>query len=159
MELSLLCEVKLLLCVVDKTEKMMVYSTEKNPNNFISNYLVGNNIPASDKEYLSNSDYKEIFIDNTKPDSRFNGEQNVGNCNSGGNSEGGVKSKAKSEESDENKEKHNERPLSKAKQKYLQKDDDQVEVMSVKENSFFSLPSLSEQGNFFCYFSLKLYFY
>lgn len=39
MELSLLCEVKVFLCIVDKNEKMMVFSSEKDINDFKTTYI------------------------------------------------------------------------------------------------------------------------
>ncbi len=39
MELSLLCDVKVFLCIVDKNEKMMIFSSESNIESFKKNYL------------------------------------------------------------------------------------------------------------------------
>jgi len=39
MELSLLCDVKVFLCIVDKNEKMMIFSSESNVESFKQNYL------------------------------------------------------------------------------------------------------------------------
>jgi hypothetical protein len=43
MELSLLCEVKVLLCVVDKHEKAMIFSSENNVSNFLQGFLTNIN--------------------------------------------------------------------------------------------------------------------
>ncbi len=40
MELSLLCEVKVLMLIVDKNEKITLYSSETNIKNFINSYLM-----------------------------------------------------------------------------------------------------------------------
>jgi hypothetical protein len=40
MELSLLCDVKLFLCIVDKNDKVMIFSSEKIVKSFIDNYIV-----------------------------------------------------------------------------------------------------------------------
>ena len=43
MELSLLCEIKILMLIVDKNEKTTLYSSEPNMKNLISSYLFKNN--------------------------------------------------------------------------------------------------------------------
>jgi hypothetical protein len=44
MELALLCEVKVLMCIVDKNEKTTIYSSENNLSNFLSYYILNNQI-------------------------------------------------------------------------------------------------------------------
>jgi hypothetical protein len=53
MELSLLCEVKVLLCIVDKNDKLVVYSSDGVTTSLMKNALNNENIQ---KEYLTNSD-------------------------------------------------------------------------------------------------------
>jgi hypothetical protein len=62
MELSLLCESKIFLCIVDKVEKLTLYCSESNINNFLLTYiskLNQNKLPH--KDILSNNDYKSLF--------------------------------------------------------------------------------------------------
>lgn len=40
MELSLLCDVKVFLCIVDKNEKSMIFSSEKNIGEFANNFIL-----------------------------------------------------------------------------------------------------------------------
>ena len=40
MELSLLCNVKILLCIVDKNEKAMIYCSEKNIDKFVESFVI-----------------------------------------------------------------------------------------------------------------------
>ena len=40
MELSLLCDVKCFLCIVDKNEKVLVFSSEEDINSMINNYCL-----------------------------------------------------------------------------------------------------------------------
>jgi len=63
MELSLLCDVKVLMCIVDKNEKTTLYSSEDNIKNFISSYLLKQTIA---KNIILNNDYKELFIEGMK---------------------------------------------------------------------------------------------
>lgn len=58
MELSLLCDVRVMLCIVDKNEKVMIFSSETNINNFIQTYLTH---PEKAREVYNHPDYKEIF--------------------------------------------------------------------------------------------------
>ena len=71
MELSLLCDVKVMLCVVDRTDKIMIYSSENNPMSIVNSYILNKKIPSRDKEFITNSDYRDIFIDNVKGDNKF----------------------------------------------------------------------------------------
>jgi len=63
MELALLCEVKVLMCVVDKNEKTSIYCSENNLEAFLQYYILNSQIP---KEIFWSKDYKELFIDNLK---------------------------------------------------------------------------------------------
>lgn len=58
MELALLCQVKVGLCIVDKNEKTTIYSSESNVGNFISKYLVNY---KSAKELLTHDDVKKLI--------------------------------------------------------------------------------------------------
>jgi hypothetical protein len=40
MELSLLCDVKVFLCIVDKNEKTMIFSSEKNIKDLVNSFIV-----------------------------------------------------------------------------------------------------------------------
>ena len=44
MELALLCEVKIFMCIVDKNDKTSIYSSENNISNFLSYYILNNQI-------------------------------------------------------------------------------------------------------------------
>ena len=57
MELSLLCEVKVMMLIVDKNEKTTLYSSENNLKNFISNYLLKQNVT---KDVILNNDVNTI---------------------------------------------------------------------------------------------------
>jgi hypothetical protein len=67
MELSLLCEVKVLLCVVDRTEKIMLYASELNVTQMINTYILNENFSPLQKEIYTNFNYKDTFLDNTRP--------------------------------------------------------------------------------------------
>jgi hypothetical protein len=57
MELSLLCESKIFLCIVDKIEKLTIYCSESNINAFLGNYIQKlNQNKLQHKDILSNSD-------------------------------------------------------------------------------------------------------
>jgi YesN/AraC family two-component response regulator len=69
MELSLLCESKIFLCIVDKVEKLTLYCSESNINTFLVTYiqkLNQNKLPH--KDILSNNDYKSLFSVNHTPE-------------------------------------------------------------------------------------------
>lgn len=53
MELSLLCEVKVLMCIVDKNDKTTIYSSELNLKNFVSSYILKQSLA---KDVLFNYD-------------------------------------------------------------------------------------------------------
>jgi hypothetical protein len=59
MELSLLCEVKVLLCVVDKNEKLVVYCSDGMTSDIMQNSLCNDHIQ---KEYLTNDDVNFLKI-------------------------------------------------------------------------------------------------
>ena len=40
MELSLLCDVKVFLCIVDKNDKAMIFSSEKNIQDLVNTFIV-----------------------------------------------------------------------------------------------------------------------
>jgi len=40
MELSLLCDVKVFLCIVDKNDKTMIFSSEKNIQDLVNTFIV-----------------------------------------------------------------------------------------------------------------------
>ena len=70
MELALLCEVKVLMCIVDKNEKTSLYSSESNLPAFSSHYLFESHI---NKEIFCTKDviylliqYKNLFVENLK---------------------------------------------------------------------------------------------
>ena len=68
MELSLLCEVKVLLCIVDKNKKLLVYCSDDAVSLSMQQSITNDNIQ---KEYLTNDDvfyliqsyfqYKDLF--------------------------------------------------------------------------------------------------
>jgi len=62
MELSLLCESKIFLCIVDKVEKLTIYSSENDINKFLGTYIQKLNQSKTQKDILSNNDYKTLFI-------------------------------------------------------------------------------------------------
>jgi hypothetical protein len=55
MELSLLCEAKVLLCIIDKNEKLVVYSSDEGTGDIMKAGLCSDKIQ---KEYLHNNDVK-----------------------------------------------------------------------------------------------------
>jgi hypothetical protein len=56
MELSLLCEVKVMLCVMDKNERMIVYASDEDTANTMQSFILND---AVQKEFLSNSEVKK----------------------------------------------------------------------------------------------------
>ncbi len=56
MELSLLCEVKVFLCVIDKNNRKMIFSSESNANDFIDENLI---TPIDAHEIIL---HKDVFI-------------------------------------------------------------------------------------------------
>jgi hypothetical protein len=56
MELSLLCESKIFLCIVDKVEKLTIYSSECDINKFLGTYIQKLNQSKIQKDILSNND-------------------------------------------------------------------------------------------------------
>jgi len=61
MELSLLCESKIFLCIVDKVEKLTIYSSENDINKFLGTYIQKMNQNKVQKDILSNTDYHALF--------------------------------------------------------------------------------------------------
>ena len=62
MELSLLCESKIFLCIVDKVEKLTIYSSEININNFLGTYIQKlNQNKIQHKDILSNNDVHKLY--------------------------------------------------------------------------------------------------
>lgn len=55
MELSLLCEAKIMLCVLDKNEKMSIYVSDRETSKDFEDYWYNKNIQ---KEFLSNKEVK-----------------------------------------------------------------------------------------------------
>ena len=53
MELSLLCGIKILLTVVDRNNKVMIFSSDQDIQSFVEQYLMK---PESAKELFSNED-------------------------------------------------------------------------------------------------------
>ena len=87
MELSLLFELKVLLCVLDKNDKLVTYYSDSHTPADVNNYLCNQNVM---KEYFSNSEvnlfnkkikYKELFIDSKleENDNLLNLEKNLRN--------------------------------------------------------------------------------
>jgi len=68
MELSLLCESKIFLCIVDKVEKLTIYSSENDINKFLGTYLQKINQNKIQKDILSNNDYNTLFTNNSTKD-------------------------------------------------------------------------------------------
>lgn len=56
MELALLCDVKVFLCIVDKNEKLMVLTSEGSVNSFYDRYLSYN---VNAKEVFTQKDVSE----------------------------------------------------------------------------------------------------
>jgi hypothetical protein len=63
MELSLLCDVKVMLCIVDKNEKVLIFSSETDVRNFAQRYMTH---PENARELYNHPDYKEIFENDAK---------------------------------------------------------------------------------------------
>jgi len=63
MELSLLCDVKCFLCIVDKTDQSMIYSSETDVPNFVNTFILNF---RNTKELFSNGNYKGIFDEETQ---------------------------------------------------------------------------------------------
>ena len=61
MELSLLCESKIFLCIVDKVEKLTIYSSENDFNKFLVTYVQKMNQTKIQKDILSNQDVTLLF--------------------------------------------------------------------------------------------------
>ena len=62
MELSLLCESKIFLCIVDKIEKFTIYCSESNINNFLATYIQKlNENKIQCKDIVSNNDVNFNF--------------------------------------------------------------------------------------------------
>lgn len=59
MELSLLCGIKVLLTVVDKNNKIMIFSSDKNIKSFVDQNLKR---PERAKELFSNDDVWYYFL-------------------------------------------------------------------------------------------------
>lgn len=55
MELSMLCNVQVALCIVDKNEKVTIYSSAKNVANFVEKYMAR---PHEARELLTYDDVK-----------------------------------------------------------------------------------------------------
>jgi hypothetical protein len=55
MELSLLCNVKVALCIVDKNTKVTIYSSEDNVKQFFDKYF---SKPEEARELLTHDDVK-----------------------------------------------------------------------------------------------------
>jgi len=68
MELSLLCESKIFLCIVDKVEKLTIYSSENDINKFLGTYLQKINQNKIQKDILSNNDYNTLFTNASTKD-------------------------------------------------------------------------------------------
>jgi len=66
MELSLLCESKIFLCIVDKVEKLTIYSSENDINKFLGTYLQKISQNKIQKDILSNTDYNTLFTTTSK---------------------------------------------------------------------------------------------
>jgi len=66
MELSLLCDSKIFLCIVDKVEKLTIYSSENDINKFLGTYLQRINQNKIQKDILSNTDYNTLFTNTIK---------------------------------------------------------------------------------------------
>lgn len=58
MELGLLCDAQILLCVVEKTDKMTVYASDELTMGMMQEYLTNSNVP---KEFLMNNDVLLYF--------------------------------------------------------------------------------------------------
>lgn len=56
MELSLLCESKIFLCIVDKVEKLTLYCSETDINKFLGTYIQKLNQTKIQKDILTNTD-------------------------------------------------------------------------------------------------------
>jgi len=59
MELSLLCGIKILLTIVDKNNKVMIFSSDQDVRSFTEENLTR---PEEAKELFSNEDVKKIII-------------------------------------------------------------------------------------------------
>ena len=59
MELSLLCEVKIFLCVIDKNNRKMIFSSESNTNEFIELNL---KTPLEAQELILHKDVQIINL-------------------------------------------------------------------------------------------------
>ena len=59
MELSLLCEVKVMLCVMDKNDRMIVYASDEDTANTMQSFILNDSVQ---KEFLSNSDVNRIKL-------------------------------------------------------------------------------------------------
>jgi hypothetical protein len=57
MELSLLCEVKMLLGIVDKNDKVMIYSSESNIAGFVNRYFTR---PQDAREIYTHANVKSF---------------------------------------------------------------------------------------------------
>ena len=53
MELSLLCDVKVLMCIVDKNDKTTIYSSDPNLKKFVASYLLKHSLA---RDILFNND-------------------------------------------------------------------------------------------------------
>src|SRR4051812_27230757 len=63
MELSLLCGVKVFLGIVDKNDKVMIFSSENEITPLLNKYMLTH---ASAREVYTHDDYKEIFEENAR---------------------------------------------------------------------------------------------
>lgn len=63
MELSLLCGVKVFLGIVDKNEKVMIFSSEKEITALLTHYMYNYELA---REVYTHDDYKEIFEENAR---------------------------------------------------------------------------------------------
>lgn len=57
MELSLLCEVKVCLCIVDKNERVMIFSSETDVEKFVHSYM---HKPAEAREMFGHEDVLDM---------------------------------------------------------------------------------------------------
>lgn len=63
MQLSVICDVEILLCIKDHKGNCMVYSTNNNYSNFINDNILPSSIT---KEFISNADFNDIFNKNER---------------------------------------------------------------------------------------------
>jgi hypothetical protein len=152
MELSLLCDVKVMLCVVDKTDKIMIYSSESNATKIVTNYILNSKIPSTDKEFITNTDYRDIFIDNIKGDfkvydNHFLTKNDHENSVNPFENFDGKEIPILNNNNNFHKEDQIPKEIVSKKVKADTIEIETLERISFKENSFYSGPSINERGS------------